>query len=114
MGTQQSDYTTLDYLRTKAFEYRHMDSAFEWLRTIGLVPEGVTRMNIRQVLTELDPEKVSVSYIAASAYEWDTWGPASPVDFIKAISAEAKGAQGDLILSVLRSLGREQREEVAA
>lgn len=113
MGTQQSDYTTLDYLRTKAFEYRHMDSAFEWLRTIGLVPEGVTRMNIRQVLTELDPERVSVSYIAASAYEWDTWGPASPVDFMRAIAFEARGAKRDLIVETLMSLGREMAQEAA-
>jgi len=78
------------------------------------VPEGVERMDIRQVITELDPDSIPVSYLAASAHEWDTWGEASPVDFIKAIGYETKGAKHDLIVETLMALGREQREAVLA
>lgn len=104
--------TTLAHLRTESFRHRHMTSAFEWLKVIGLVPEGVARMDVRQVV-ELDPDSVPVSYIAASAFEWDTWGESSPVDFIKAISAEARGAKRDLIIETLTALGNEQKAVAA-
>lgn len=105
--------TTLSNLRREAFAHRHMDSAFEWLKRIGLVPEGVERMNIRQALTDLDPDNISVAYLAAAAYEWDTWGTASPVDFVKAIGYETRGAQRDLIVETLQALGREQAQAAA-
>lgn len=98
--------TTLNDLRRSAFEHRGMTSAFEWLKVIGLVPQDTDRMRVRQVLTDLDPENVSVEYLAAAAFEWDSWGPASPVDFVKAIGAEARGAQRDLITETLVALGR--------
>lgn len=72
------------------------------------MPNGVSRMDIRQVLTDLDPENIKVGYLAASAYEFDTWGPATPMDFIRAISAECRGAKRDLIMDTLIALGREQ------
>jgi hypothetical protein len=106
--------TTLRFLQRSAFDNRHLTSSFEWLKSIGLVPEGVERMDIRQVITDLDPENIPVSYLAASAHEWDTWGEASPVDFIKALGYETRGAKRDLIVETLMALGREQREAVAA
>lgn len=105
--------TNLRFLRTSACWHRELTSSFEWLKKAGLVPKGVTKMPVRQVLTGLDPEHIDIEYIAAAAYEWDQWGPASPMDFIKAIEAEVRGAKRDLILETLMSLGREPEEAVA-
>lgn len=100
--------TTLRELRLSAIQNRDMSSAFEWLQKTGLVPDNVTKMRVRQVLTDLDPEAVSVEYLAAAAYEWDSWGPASPVEFVKAIGAETRGSsQRDLIMETLTTLGRQ-------
>lgn len=98
--------TTLRDLRVLAIRYRDMTSAFEWLKRTGLVPENVSKMRVRQVLTDLDPQAISIEYLAAAAYEWDSWGPASPIDFVKAIAAETRGAQRDLITEALMALGR--------
>lgn len=105
--------TTLAHLQREAFRHREMTSSFEWLKVIGLVAHDVARMDIRQVITEMDPQAIPVSYLAASAYEWDGWGEASPVDFIRAIGAETRGAQRDLIVETLMSLGREQAAAAA-
>ena len=117
MNTSAAEWTTattnLKDLRRLAFENREMTSSFQWLKDIGLVPKNVTRMDIRQVLTDLDPENIKVGYLAAAAFEWDTWGPASPVDFIKAIATEARGAKRDLITETLMSLGRQMAEAAA-
>ena len=99
--------TTMRDLRRLARPHSDMNSIFEWLKAVGLVPQDVKRMDIRQVLTDLDPENISVKYIAAAAYEWDTWGPSTPDQFLKAISAECRGAKRDLIVETLMSLGRE-------
>lgn len=97
--------TTLQELQKSAFEHRSMNSSFEWLKRIGLVPQDVKRMDQRQVLTDLDPNNISVAYIAASAYEFDQWGENSPVDFINAIAPEARGAKRDIIVETLMTLG---------
>jgi len=104
--------TTMRDLRRLARPHSDMTSVFEWLKAVGLVHQSVTRMPIRQVV-ELDPECIDVKYLASAAYEWDSWGPTGPDDFIKALSAECKGAKRDLILETLMALGR-QMEEAAA
>ena len=103
----QWGHIDLGTLRKLAFKNRDMTSSFDWLKAVGLVPEDVSRMDIRQVLTDLDPDNISVAYLAAAAYEWDTWGEASPVDFVKAIAAETRGAKRDLITETLMALGRQ-------
>ena len=105
--------TTHADLRRSAFEHRHLTSSFEWLKEAGFVPQDQSRMDIRQVLTDLDPQDIDVAYVAAAAYEWDTWGEASPVDFVRALGFEMKGAKRDLIVETLMSLGREMAQVAA-
>jgi len=105
--------TTMRDLRRMARPYSDMTSVFEWLKAIGLVPAETKRMDVRQVLTDLDPENISVRYLAAAAFEWDTWGPSNPDQFLNALSAETRGAKRDLIVETLSSLGRAAVEAAA-
>lgn len=105
---------TLAELRRSAFEHRQMTSSFTWLQSAGFVPKDVTSMPIRQALVDLDPNAIRAGYLASSAYEWDQWGPASPTEFIRAISKETRGSMArDLIFETLMSLGREMKEAIA-
>ena len=99
--------TTMKFLKASAFWNRNMTSAVEWLKRVGLIPADVENVKPRQALTDLDPEAVRLDYLAAVAFEWDTWGPASPVDLVKALEAETRGARRDLITETLLSLGRQ-------
>lgn len=103
--------TTLQDLRRLAQPHSDMTSSFEWLKKVGLIPDNVTRMDVRQVLTDLDPDNISVKYIAAAAFEWDQWGPASPDDFVKAIACETRGANRDLVMETLMALGGSKKAE---
>lgn len=107
MTTNDWGTTTMRDLRRMARPHSDLTSTFEWLKAIGLVPQETKRMDIRQVLTDLDPENISVQYLAAAAFEWDSWGPASPDQFLKALSAECRGAKRDLVVETLTMLGRE-------
>lgn len=104
---------SLTDLRRSAFLHRDMTSSFEWFKRQGWVPADVTFMKVRQALVDLDPEAMPLGYLASSAFEWDTWGEASPVDFVKAMAADTRGARRDLILETLSSLGRVTAEAVA-
>lgn len=82
-------------------------SIFGWMKRVGLVPEDVASMKKVQVRIDIDPDALPKGYLAACAYEWDTWGDSHPMDFAKAIRLETKGNTGrDLIAETLTALGR--------
>lgn len=114
-----SDWTKQTYrfrwLESKASEYDWMTSVVDWFKGIGLIPASVTYRKPENVRLGLDPERIEAGYLAACAYEWDSWGPSSPVDFVNAIRCELRGTeQRDLIAGLLTLLGREQEEAVDA
>lgn len=80
--------------------------AFEFLREVGAVPEDVRSIASEKVRLSLDPEAVPAGYLAAAAYEWDTWGPSHPSDFIEAMENELLPHRRDYIASLLTELGR--------
>lgn len=106
--------TTLSDLRRSAFRHRDMRSTMDWLKKEGLVPEDVKKRRVAQARVDLDPKNIPVGYLADSAYEWDSWGESSPVEFVKAMGMETRGSTArDLISETLALLGREQKEAAA-
>lgn len=95
-----------------AEDFEHLDSCVEWLRVLGILPADVERVKPAQVRLELDPQGIDAGYLAAVASEWDSWGPSSPVDLMKALKCELKGSsQRDVIAAVLTALGKEVARE---
>lgn len=85
----------------------------QWLYAIGVVPNNVIRLATREVKTDLDREEINCGYLAASAYEWDVWGPSTPDEFLDAIECELSGSnQKSAIYGVLLALGRDASAEV--
>jgi hypothetical protein len=83
--------------------------AFEFLKEVGVVPANVMSMPAEKVKLTLDRKAIPAGYLASAAYEWDTWGPSHPSDFVDAINTELDPAKRDLIGSVLTELGRSFR-----
>lgn len=108
--------TTLSNLRRSAFKHREMTSTLDWLKAIGLVPEGVNYLpGVRHVKLDMDPNAIPVGYLAATAHEWDAWGPSSPTDLVKALAKETRGdTSRDLISETLTALGRSMAEAQVA
>lgn len=79
---------------------------FGWLQNIGVVPWEVQSMPAARVRLNIDPEEIPVGYLAATAYEWDSWGQSHPDDFIDMLEAELKPEKRDFIAAILTSLGR--------
>ena len=88
--------------RTGSWDY----GIFEFLHNIGVVPWGVKSVAASKVLTGLDPDAVPSGYLASAAYEWDSWGPSQPIDFIRALEAELHPEKRDFIAALLTTLGR--------
>jgi hypothetical protein len=63
-------------------------------------------MPAEKVRLGFDIEAVPAGYLASAAYEWDTWGPSQPEDFINAIEAELLPEKRDFIAKLLTALGR--------
>jgi hypothetical protein len=80
--------------------------AFDFLKEVGVVPLDVMSMPAEKVKLMLDRSAIPAGYLASAAYEWDTWGPSHPSDFVDAIDSELDPSRRDLIASVLTSLGR--------
>lgn len=83
--------------------------AFQFLKEIGAVPANVLSMPSEKVKLTIDPKAVPAGYLASAAYEWDTWGPSHPSDFVDAIFIELNPEQRDFVASVLTELGRSFR-----
>jgi hypothetical protein len=108
---------TLAYLRRSASINRHHTGALPWLQQIGVLPSTETRYPTKcwRIKTDLNPAVIPAEYIVASAAEWDSWGPSTPLDFMRAIEAECAGEDThDLISGVLTTLGREALMEANA
>lgn len=106
-----SDWTKRKYtfsrLREWAEDFDYMDSCFSWLKVLGIVPENVESVKPSQVKMELDPQGIDAGYLASVAFEWDSWGPSSPVDLINALRCELKGSpERDIVSGVLTMLGK--------
>jgi hypothetical protein len=80
--------------------------AFEFLKEIGAVPAYVTTMPNEKVRLGLNPGHIPAGYLASAAYEWDTWGPSHPTDFVDMLEAELNPEKREFISTLLTSLGR--------
>lgn len=79
---------------------------FAFLKNIGVVPWGVMSMPREKIRLTIDPSSVPAGYLASCAYEWDSWGPSQPTEFVRAIDAELHPERRDFIAAILTSLGR--------
>ncbi len=84
---------------------------FGFLRNIGVVPWDVASVAASQVRLTISRTAVPAGYLASAAYEWDSWGPSQPSDFISAIEAELNPARRDIVAAVLTQLGRSTETE---
>ena len=110
---QKTTYSLSDLI-DRARRTRHFNSVFGWLKSQGYIPENVESAKIAQVKV-VNPEAVEAGYLASAAYEWDSWGPSSPLEFLRAIELESDGNAGrDIITETLQALGAaiESEEEV--
>ena len=89
-------------------------STFDWLKDIGVVPADVATMQVVQVRLDIDPNHIPAGYLAASAYEWDTWGPSEPDDLLDALEVEIKGDSRTFVALLLTALGREVTDAAEA
>lgn len=104
---QRQTYSLTD-LRQRAKVTRHYNSVFGWLKAQGYVPESVEGMRVANPKS-LDPEAIEIGYLAAVAYEWDSWGPTSPLEFLDAMEFECIGNERrDIIVETLTALGSEK------
>lgn len=81
---------------------------YHWLQNIGVVPWSVQTMPAEKVRLGFDPEAVPAGYLGSAAYEWDTWGPSQPEDFIDAIECELVPEKRDFVAKLLTALGRSE------
>ena len=79
---------------------------YAFLQNVGVVPWSVQTMPKTQVRFDIDASSVPAGYLASAAYEWDTWGPSQPTDFIEAIAVELDPVRRDFTASLLTALGR--------
>lgn len=87
-------------------EASERQSAFEFLKDVGVVPEHVSGASPVNVKTSFNPREVPGGYLASAAFEWDSWGPSTPVDFIEVIQAELDPEKREYIANLLTALGR--------
>lgn len=79
-----------------------------FLRNIGVVPWDVRISLPESVRLNVNPDAIPVGYLASMAYEWDTWGPSQPSDFLDALECELVPQRRDFIARVLTALGRSE------
>ena len=77
------------------------------------MPEDVLTLAVeRHPRLNLNPDAIPMGYLAGVAYEWDSWGISSPVEFLDAIELETAGStRRDVIVETLSALGRAIAEE---
>lgn len=83
--------------------------AFEFLHEVGVVPETVKTASPAKVRININREAIPAGYLASVAYEWDTWGPSHPLDFVEALEAELDPSKREFISTLLTTLGRSVR-----
>jgi hypothetical protein len=106
----KTQLVSLTQLRSKAAIWSHDIGAFEFLHQEGVVPHEVLTMPAEKVRLGFNAEAVPAGYLASAAYEWDTWGPSHPEDFIEAMECELRPEKRDLIAGILTALGRSTNE----
>lgn len=87
---------------------------FEWLQAIGVVPADVDTVKYGRVnpILNLNANAIGAFYLAAVAFEWDTWGPSTPTEFLDALQMETAGNnRRDTVAETLSALGRAIAEE---
>jgi hypothetical protein len=106
LAAWQTRTCTLDWLRDRQDQGRFI-AVLPWLKSLGLVPEGVGRLRKAKVKLAMDAKKIEVGYLASTAYEWDQLGASRPRDFLDAIELETAGStKKDAIVQTLTELGR--------
>lgn len=106
----------LSWLKMKAAQHVYLDNAMTFLRAIGVVPADV-RFTRRNALpnTSLPAHAIPAQYLAEVANDWDDLGPATPSEFINAISFECAGTpQRDIVAQTLAALGAVMQEQTLA
>jgi len=102
-----TDSVSLSTLKREARNLEPWDwGVYGFLQNIGIVPWEQKTMPSAKVRLNIDPEAIPVGYLAAAAYEWDSWGPSQPSDFIRAMEAELVPPKRDFVSAILTSLGR--------
>jgi hypothetical protein len=92
--------------------YETETSIVAWLKALDIIPQDVQRMSIEDPIVGLNPDRVPVRYLGSVAFEWDSWGPSTPTQFLDALVAETAGTrQRDIIVATLTSLGQSVAEE---
>ena len=105
--TWQEQLVSLEALTCEAKWIGEWDYGVFWfLKNIGVVPWGVKSVAATKVLTGLNPDAIPAGYLASAAFEWDSWGPSQPIDFIRALEAELHPEKRDFIAALLTTLGR--------
>jgi hypothetical protein len=106
----------LRWLQKQAEDHKHLDSAMDFLRAVGVVPADVEFKGTNWLPSlSLNPLSIRGRYLAEVANDWDKMGPASPTTFAHALSFECAGTeQRDAVAEVLASLGASAAEERAA
>lgn len=79
---------------------------FAFLKNIGVVPWNVASMPVAKVRLNISQSRIPAGYLASCAFEWDSWGPSQPSDFIRALDAELNPEKRDFVAAILTSLGR--------
>lgn len=86
-------------------------SIVAWLKDLYIIPREVESMRVAQVKLDLDPLNIEAGYLAAVAFEWDSWGASHPEDFIDALRCELRGSgERDTVSAILLALGRVSTE----
>lgn len=108
----QDRLVSLDDLQREADNLEPWDyGIFTFLKNVGSVPFDVMSVAASQVRLTIDRTAIPAGYLASAAYEWDSWGPSQPSDFINAIEAELDPTRRDIVAQVLTSLGRSTESE---
>lgn len=106
----------LSWLKMQAARHPYLSNAMAFLRVVGVVPEDVefTRRNALPN-TCLPAHAIPAQYLAEVANDWDALGPATPSEFINAISFECAGTpQRDVVAQTLAALGAVMQEKFLA
>jgi len=108
-STWETQPVSLTLLRSHCEHWSENIGAFEFLHQEGIVPHRVKTMPAEKVRTTIDPEHIPAGYLASAAYEWDSWGPSHPAEFVSALEAELHPEKRDLIAKLLTALGRSEK-----
>lgn len=98
---------SLTQLRSEAENLEPWDfGVFGFLKNCGVVPWSVESLPAEKVKFGFSPDAIPAGYLGAAAYEWDSWGPSQPSDFLDALDAELNPEKRDFIAQLLTALGR--------